>query len=163
MDIRSLALPGCLLLALLATGCASSPSSRYGEPRGPVSNTAANRAADVALAQIGTPYRHGGDNPRRGFDCSGLVNYSYRQAGLNLGHGTVYLRQYSRRISVSQLRRGDLVFFDQLGKRASHVGIYIGNGKFVHAPSTGKRVQTADFNSDYWRKHLNDVRRLDVY
>jgi cell wall-associated NlpC family hydrolase len=91
------------------------------------------------------------------------VNYSYRKAGLNLGHGTVYLRQYSRRISTSDLRRGDLVFFDQLGKRASHVGIYIGNGKFVHAPSTGKRVQTAELHSPYWKKHLNDVRRLDVY
>lgn len=162
MPLRSLALPLCMLFALLAAGCAGNPS-RHGEPRGTVSTTAASRAADVALAQIGTPYRHGGDHPRRGFDCSGLVNYSYRQAGLNLGHGTVYLCHYSRRIAVSQLRRGDLVFFDQLGKSASHVGIYTGNGKFVHAPSTGKRVQTADFNSPYWRKHLNDVRRLDVY
>ena len=162
MPIRSLTLSFCLLLTLLATGCSSTPS-RHGEPRGTVSTSAANRAADVALAQIGTPYRHGGDNPRRGFDCSGLVNFSYRQAGLNLGHGTVYLRHYSRRISVSQLRRGDLVFFDQLGKSASHVGIYVGGGRFVHAPSTGKNVQTADLNSPYWRKHLNDVRRLDVY
>jgi len=163
MLIRPFAIYGCLWLALLASGCASTSSSRYGEPRGTVSHHTASRAADIALAQIGTPYRYGGNHPQRGFDCSGLVHYSYQRAGMRLGHGTVYLRRYSRPVALSRLRRGDLVFFDQLGKRASHVGIYIGNGKFVHAPSTGKRVQKGDLFSRYWKKHLTDVRRLDTY
>ena len=82
---------------------------------------------------IGKPYRYGGSSPS-GFDCSGLVMYSYKQAGLSLPHSTDKQRSASRVVKVAELRRGDLLFFNQEGKKHGHVGIYIGEGKFVHAP-----------------------------
>ena len=84
---------------------------------------------------IGKPYRFGGATPA-GFDCSGLVQFSYRQAGLALPHNT-------------EARRGDLAFFDEEGKKSSHVGIYLGDGRFVHAPSSGKVVRS-DFLAKGW-------------
>ena len=119
----------------------------------------ASRAADHAVAMVGTPYRYGGVSPSSGFDCSGLVQYSYQRAGLALPRQTDDQLRRGRHVSTSQLLRGDLLFFDQDGKRASHVGVYLGGGKFVHAPSTGKRVRVDSLDSAYWRRYLSDTRR----
>lgn len=147
-------LHGLALLALLALGaCSSTPE------RGSAGDAVAARAAEHALRMQGKPYRYGGNTPT-GFDCSGLVQYGYGQAGVKLPHGTEALRRLSTPIKARQLQRGDLVFFDQEGKRASHVGIYIGNDRFVHAPSTGKHVHIANFGDNYWRKHFAGARRL---
>ena len=110
---------------------------------------------------VGKPYRYGGATPA-GFDCSGLVLFSYQQAGLKLPRETEQQRKASREIRVSSLRRGDLVFFDQEGKKNSHVGIYLGDGTFVHAPSSGKRVRTDRLDSPYWKKHLSEARRISA-
>jgi len=140
--------------ALLVLGaCSSAPT------RSPGADTIAARAADHALRMQGKPYRYGGNTPA-GFDCSGLVQYGYSQAGVKLPHGTESLRRVSTPIKTSQLQRGDLLFFDQEGKRSSHVGIYLGNDRFVHAPSTGKHVHVANFSNGYWRKHFAGARRL---
>ena len=91
----------------------------------------------------GKPYRYGGSTPV-GFDCSGLIQYSYARAGVKVPRSTEDLLEASRTIAKRQLRPGDLVFFHQDSKRSSHVGLYIGNDRFVHAPSTGKTVSVAE-------------------
>jgi len=108
---------------------------------------------------VGKPYRFGGSSPKAGFDCSGLVHFSYRQAGVAVPRTTDDQLRASTPVRGS-MRRGDLLFFDQEGKKKSHVGIYLGNGRFVHAPSSGKRVRTDTLDSKYWKKHLAEVRRL---
>ncbi len=107
---------------------------------------------------VGVPYRYGGSSPR-GFDCSGLVQYSYARAGARIPRSTKAQRARSHPVSRRQLRRGDLLFFNQEGKRASHVGIYLGNNRFVHAPSSGKSVYVADITDPYWRRHFHEARR----
>ena len=123
---------------------------------------AAHRAADNALSLLNAPYRAGGTRPSTGFDCSGLVQYSYGQAGLSLPRTTEQQRRASKPIRLADLRRGDLVFFDQEGKKNSHVGIYVGNGRFVHAPSSGKRVRSDTLNAPYWKKHISEARRINT-
>jgi cell wall-associated NlpC family hydrolase len=152
MRPTALALP-LLLAALVLGGCASTPTNG-------VSPKAASRAADVAHSMVGKPYHYGGASPARGFDCSGLVKYSYERAGVRLGHGTEYLRKYSFPVSTRNPLRGDLLFFNELGKKSSHVGIYLGSNRFVHAPSSGKSVNIATLDNPYWRNSLNEVRRL---
>ena len=107
---------------------------------------------------VGKPYKYGGASPS-GFDCSGLVQYSFRQAGITLPHNTVQQRSATRLVKVAELRRGDLLFFNQEGKKYGHVGIYLGEGKFVHAPSSGKSVRSDALSNPYWKKHLSEVRR----
>ncbi len=159
-DIRRfprLRLPLLLLAAsLFGGGCAHESVM----PSAPAGNSVAERAAAYAERMVGRPYRHGGADPS-GFDCSGLVKYSYARAGVDLPHGTYQLLRLSRPVSPRHLRRGDLLFFDQQGRKASHVGIYLGGGRFVHAPSTGKRVYISKLSEPYWRRHLSSARRLD--
>jgi murein DD-endopeptidase len=119
-------------------------------------------AARQALAMLGTPYLYGG-HTREGFDCSGLIHYSYRQIGVELPRSTSDLKKHSRPVSEKNLERGDLLFFHQPGKRSSHVGLYIGNERFVHAPSTGKYVHISELSNPYWRKHFAGARRPDAY
>ncbi len=163
----SIRLPLAALLALaLATACAGpSPSTRpAAKTRATGAATpAADRAAVVrtATAMIGAPYRYGGSSPR-GFDCSGLVVYSYARAGLTgLPHSAAALQRRARPIAVSKLEPGDLLFFHLGAKKTSHVAIYVGDGAFVHAPSSGKRVEKASFDHVYWRPRLRLAGRLE--
>lgn len=147
----------CLLAVLVAvSGCATSPRPSATHP----APGAGERAAANALKLVGAPYRYGGASPSRGFDCSGLVQYSYQRAGVSLPHNTEQQRRVAKSIRRAELRRGDLVFFDQEGKKNSHVGIYLGDGTFVHAPSSGKHVRRDRLDSPYWRKHLSETRRV---
>jgi cell wall-associated NlpC family hydrolase len=145
------ALLGLLLLAL--AGCASSPPAPVAAPSG-----SGDRAAGHAAKMVGKPYRYGGASPS-GFDCSGLVQFSYRQAGVAVPRSTEAQLRASKLVRGS-VQRGDLLFFDQEGRKNGHVGIYLGNGRFVHAPSSGKRVRTDTLDSEHWKKHLSEVRRL---
>jgi cell wall-associated NlpC family hydrolase len=149
------------LLPLLLVACASTPNKAPAASSGATRPTAemGGQAADVALNMIGRPYRYGGASPA-GFDCSGLVLYSYKRAGLSLPHGTDKQRSLSRAIKVADLRRGDLLFFNQEGKKHGHMGIYVGHGRFVHAPSSGKSVRSDALDSPYWKKHLSEARRI---
>lgn len=151
---------GMLIAAqLLVAACASAPMGRpvHRVEAGPA---ASSRAAANAVKMVGKPYRYGGASPSRGFDCSGLVQFSFRQAGVLLPRTTRDLRRASARVRMGRLRRGDLVFFTERGRKSSHVGIYLGHGRFVHAPSSGKRVRTDRLDSPYWRRHLSEVRRF---
>jgi cell wall-associated NlpC family hydrolase len=146
-----------VLLAALA-GCAGRPAApELGANHASLQQTM--RATDVALSMVGRPYRHGGDTPA-GFDCSGLVSYSYGQAGVRVSRETRSLREQGILIRTAQLRRGDLLFFDQEGKKFSHVGLYLGDGTFVHAPSSGGRVRVDRLDAEYWQRHFLEARRI---
>ena len=150
-----------IAIAIVALAGCATPQRPPAAGGGSIKSTAELRddAAMHAQSMIGKPYKYGGTSPA-GFDCSGLVLYSYRRAGLVLPHGTDKQRALSRSIKVAELRRGDLVFFNQEGKKYGHVGIYIGEGRFVHAPSSGKSVRSDRLDTPYWRKHLSEARRI---
>ena len=126
-----------------------------------IAATPQEHAASEAVKLVGAPYRYGGMS-LKGFDCSGLVLYSYRQAGITLPHSTDQQRHLGKSVRRAELRPGDLVFFDQQGKKHGHVAIYVGNGEIVHAPSSGKRVRRDRLDSPYWKKHLSEARRLSA-
>jgi murein DD-endopeptidase len=143
----------------MLAACAStsrSPGSNAGS--GDVSASIAEHAAAQAVKMVGRPYKYGGASPS-GFDCSGLVLYSYLKAGYALPRDTEHQRKAARPVKLSALRRGDLLFFDQEGKKNSHVGIYLGDGQFVHAPSSGKSVRRDRLDA-YWKKHFSEARRV---
>ena len=151
-----------LAIAILAlAGCSSTPQKAPVAGSGSTRPTAdiAGQAAGYAQTMIGKPYRYGGTSPK-GFDCSGLVFYSYKQAGVALPHSTDKQRSAARSIKIAELRRGDLLFLNQEGKKYGHVAIYVGDGKFVHAPSSGKSVRSDRLDSPYWKKHLSEARRI---
>lgn len=117
-------------------------------------------ALDYALSLTGTRYRYGGTSPREGFDCSGFVQYVFGHFGVELPRTARDMAGALPRIRRDELRPGDLVFFNTSGKTFSHVGIYLGDDKFVHAPSTAsKRVMVSNLNDDYWRARLTGLRR----
>jgi cell wall-associated NlpC family hydrolase len=148
------------LLPVLLAACASAPTTESSFQRS--NEGKAERAAGNALKMVGRPYHFGGASPTSGFDCSGLVHYSYRQVGLTLPHNTEKQRMAGKHIQKADLRRGDLIFFDQEGKKNSHVGIYLGGGRFVHAPSSGKQVRSDRLDSPYWKKHFSEARRVSA-
>jgi len=160
-----------LTVVLALAGCSSAPVrnsnfSRWTEPtaerplREPAQGSA-NAVAFRALSLVGTPYVYGGESPQTGFDCSGFVRFIYRDA---LG---VILARTAQAQSVfggilrrpQNLRLGDLVFFSE-GNSIFHVGLYVGEGRFVHAPRTGKNVQLSSLSSGYWAERFALARRV---
>jgi murein DD-endopeptidase len=114
----------------------------------------------IAAGMIGSPYRYGGETPK-GFDCSGLVYYAFRKAGIEVPRTTHEQFKQSHPVSLSHLEPGDLLFFKLNRHKVSHVGIYAGEGRFVHAPSNGKQVSYAELQDPYWKRRLKGARRLD--
>lgn len=114
-----------------------------------------------ALMLMQTGYQFGGKNPEAGLDCSGLVTYVYRTAaGISLAGNASALAREGRDVAIDQLRAGDLVFFNTLGRPYSHVGIYLGKGEFVHAPSSRSRVRVDNLASQYWSQRFELARTL---
>jgi cell wall-associated NlpC family hydrolase len=109
---------------------------------------------------VGVPYRYGGNDPR-GFDCSGLVFYAYREAGVLVARTSREQLRTSHPLHVDQALPGDLVFF-RTSKRAWHVGLYLGGQRFIHAPSTGKAVVIDRLDEEYYLRHRIQIRRLDA-
>lgn len=165
-----------LIAMLLLAACASGPQRRQPgagtshsalaglPPRAP-SAASASEANDIlfrAIGLVGTPYRWGGNTPAGGFDCSGLVDYIYRTAA------NIQLPRTSHEMAamdgrkvrqMTQLASGDLVFFD-IGGAISHVGVYVGKGRFVHAPNSGGTVRLDDIDGPYWGGHFAYGKRL---
>lgn len=141
--------------ALLA-GCGT-PPSRHPTPLEPGTPRAdaANAVLFRAIALVGTPYRYGGNTPQSGFDCSGLVDYVFRDAaGVSLPRTAHEMSAIdARELDRGALQAGDLVFFAG-GRRISHVGIYVGQNRFVHAPNTGGTVRLDTLDGDWWRQHF---------
>jgi cell wall-associated NlpC family hydrolase len=117
--------------------------------------TIGERAAAIAVREVGVPYRWGGASPA-GFDCSGLVYWAYGRLGIELPHSSYALYDQGRQVSSSRIKRGDLLFFSGLG----HVGIYIGRGRMVHAPHSGSRVQVVSLRRSSYGARLVGVRRI---
>ena len=151
-----------ILIVMIASGAAAC-SSNETIPRAtksqsaPVANDSlrsavGEQAVRIALRQVGVPYRYGGSSPR-GFDCSGLVHYSYAHAGKTIPRTTAGLWAELAPVETRHIRTGDLLFFSIAGKM-SHVGMYVGGGHFVHAPSTGRVVSVESLESDYYSKAL---------
>jgi len=116
----------------------------------------------TSLSLLGVKYRVGSNDPGIGFDCSGFVQHVYKQAmGLLLPHSAYSMSLQGKTVAVSDLQPGDLVFFNTVRRQFSHVGIYIGENRFIHAPSHGKGVQVDDMNDIYWGRRFNGARRLD--
>lgn len=129
-------------------------------PEGRVPEGLAREAAFLALSLVDTPYRYGGNTPDSGFDCSGLIVYVYREAaGLALPRTVRQLAGVGQPVPSPAARSGDLLLFDTAG-RFSHAGIYVGGGRFVHAPSTGGTVRLDGVRAQYWRRRFSGVRRV---
>ncbi len=141
-----------ILITLFLVACSSSPER---SSDGYTSSQYA-RAISIAQDQIGKPYQYGGSSPSKGFDCSGLVYYSYRKAGIRVPRDSRSQLRSVNSISKDQLRPGDLLFY-RIDGNPNHVTIYIGKGKFVHAPSSGKKVMTGAMNDPYWKKRLHRI------
>ncbi len=153
-NINVVVLAGCVLCAC-STQDHVRPSAGAGETviRQPPSvnrRNAGEQAAVVAVRQLGVPYRYGGSTTK-GFDCSGLVHYAYLQAGKSIPRTTAGQWQSLKPVAAKNLRVGDVLFFNIAG-RVSHVGLYLGSRRFVHAPSTGRDVTIAELDSAYYRK-----------
>lgn len=161
---------------LLLAACAGSPHrkeptfrSSHSEladlPARAPSAASAQVANDVlfrAMALVGTPYHWGGNTPASGFDCSGLVDYIYRNAAdIQLPHSSREMAAMDgRKVKrMTDLASGDLVFFGSHGS-VSHVGVYVGKGRFVHAPNSGGTVRLDDIDGPYWRDHFKYGKRL---
>jgi cell wall-associated NlpC family hydrolase len=115
-----------------------------------------------ALLHLGLDYQYGGKSPVSGFDCSGLVAHIYREAwGIRLPLNVKGQSQVGTPVSLAELQAGDLVFYDTLKRPFSHVGIYLGDGKFVHAPKTGAQVRIEALKSTYWAQRFNGARRIE--
>ena len=142
----------CSILFANLLGC-SSPG-RY--PTKPVNRYGATseQVINIAKSMLGVHYHYGGNTPKMGFDCSGLVYFSYLQVGITLPRTSGGQYKASKPISKKSIRRGDLLFFRINRRQISHVGIYLGNNRFVHAPSSGKKVSIGELDSPYWRKRF---------
>lgn len=149
--IRSFSL-AITMLAMAA--CGSNPPGKATAP----SLSAGDRAAIIALEQVGEPYRYGGNAPG-GFDCSGLVQYSYSRAGYSAPRTTGQLWSAVKTVEHHQLRAGDLLFFSIEGKM-SHVGLYLGERRFVHAPQSGRSVSIESMDTPFYEAAFIRAGRL---
>src|SRR5262249_30983355 len=150
-------LAACLLLAACAAPRPRPPPAPTVEAR-----RTANDVLFRAMALVGTPYRSGGNAPESGFDCSGLVGYIFRDvAGIALPRtADAISRVDALDIDRDDLASGDLVFFHGNGRNVTHVGVYVGEGRFVHAPNKGGTVRLDALDADYWRSHYAGAKRL---
>lgn len=115
----------------------------------------------AAIGLVGVPYTHGGNNPKGGFDCSGLIHYVYQKVGqIKLPRTTQEMGRFGQSLGNQTPAPGDLVFFNTQGDAYSHVGIYVGQGRFVHAPSTGGTVRLEKITSNYWSTRYTESRRV---
>jgi cell wall-associated NlpC family hydrolase len=157
------------LLALLSVtlltqlwGCASGTTTTVSnQSRAGVQINTANasgQAASTASRMVGNPYKYGGTTPK-GFDCSGLVYYSYQQAGVTVPRTSKELYKTSRRINLNDARPGDLLFFSSR-RKVDHVAIYLGGDEFVHAPSSGKTVTIGRLSKPYYQEHFVAAGRM---
>ena len=163
-----------LVLCLLAVSAARADEAPPAAPeqstfvdrvvnRASASVTAVQGTLETALDLIGIRYRRGGTSPETGFDCSGFVDHVFKEGlGLYLPHSARQISKTGEAVTQDELQPGDLVFFNTMRRAFSHVGIYLGDNKFVHAPRSGGVVRVEDMSDSYWRKRFNGARRVTV-
>lgn len=167
----SLKIPHWLALLLLVSAFAT-PTEEEPAPAAPPQETrsaaeleAGNQFAQglmlQALELIGVRYRYGGSTPETGLDCSGFIRYVFQQTlNIALPHNAFAISRLGEEVEKEALKPGDLVFFNTLGRRFSHVGIYLGDDRFIHAPSTGRRIEVVRMTEKYWSKRYTGARRV---
>ena len=131
-----------------------------------VRQSLSSRASELvvnAMGFLGVPYRRGGNNAETGFDCSGFVRAMYEQTvGLVLPRRADQQAAATQTIDKQELQPGDLVFFNTMRHAFSHVGIYVGDGKFIHSPRTGSQIRVEDMRDSYWQRRFDGARRVTV-
>ena len=141
-------------------------SNQFGGPLQSARNTFGGKASEIviqAMGLLGVPYIRGGTSEEKGFDCSGFVRHMYEKSvGLVLPRRAEEQAKVTEEINRSELKPGDLVFFNTLKRTFSHVGIYVGDGKFIHAPRPGKVVRVDDMREAYWQNRFNGARRVQA-
>lgn len=148
--------PTLLFLTALLTACGSAPLHQDS-----THNARMNELVMYAMSLAETPYQYGGNSARSGFDCSGYVGHVYREVlDIDLPRTTREISGIGEPLRQSDLRPGDLVFFDTMRRPYSHVGIYVGERKFVHSPKTGSRIRVENMELNYWRSRYNGARRI---
>ena len=164
---RLIVVSALLAGAVTAGGCASAPTVA-GIPapfpgaviRAPSASALVATVVETALAQRGAPYRVGGSEPQKGFDCSGLVQFAFGQHDVDLPRTVAQQYRVGRAVKRRDLQRGDLVFFGKSGQIPTHVGIVIDSETFVHAPDTGAVVRVEHLDTDYWRPRFRAAKRV---
>lgn len=165
--LRRSGLLALMLVLVLCSACGSRSAKRTAQlPAKPGSRlyldgpAAANDVLFSALGLVGTPYRYGGNTPEGGFDCSGLVHYVFNTAaGVSLPHQSSAIAQIDApKVKRTSLIPGDLIFFGK--SRVNHIGIYVGEGRFVHAPNSGGTVRMDHLDGAYWNTHYLYAKRL---
>jgi len=158
-------------MTIFLTGCSSTPSrpttdeqhtsgpSKAWEQSTAREYSKGQQIVSIADSLIGSPYRYGGASPR-GFDCSGLVYYTHQQLDIAVPRTTKEQARYRPHKQLKTIQPGDILFFRIYGRHVSHVGIYAGNQKFIHAPKSGKYVSYASINEPYWRERMVKVATL---
>lgn len=141
--------------AVAATMTSPVPEERVREQSEPAP-TPGERVARIAVKAVGVPYRWGGESPSSGFDCSGLVRWAYGHIGVDLPHNSYALYQEGRSVSRAHMKPGDVLFFEGLG----HVGLYLGHGRMVHAPQTGREVEIVRLAGSNYGGRLIGARRV---
>jgi cell wall-associated NlpC family hydrolase len=154
------------LTGLLFSGCSSvskKPSGHVESPRIINQDLSAkpqySNLVDIAQRLKGKPYRYGGVTPK-GFDCSGFVHYAYGKAGLSIPRTTKAQYRMAQRLPIDEARPGDLLFFRINSRKLSHVGLYLGNRRFIHASTSKKQVAEASLDDPYWQKRLLGAGRI---
>ncbi len=152
--------------SLMATGMAWSADAPPPEPDTPISrlHTLTDRASELAMramGMLGIHYKYGGNTPESGLDCSGLVHLIFKEAwGKDLPRTAKELSRTGEHVDKADLQPGDLVFYNTLKRSFSHVGIYLGDNKFIHAPSKGGEVRIESMDIGYWKNRFNGARRI---
>ncbi|MCL6263109.1 C40 family peptidase [Craterilacuibacter sp. RT1T] len=155
------------MLTLLAACSTTPPKKPAPKPRPGISlaglqaDGAGREVLMVTLGLLGNDYKFGGTNPEAGLDCSGMAGYIYRNAlGVELPRTAAQIAEAGRSISMNQLRVGDFVFFNTMNRRYSHMGIFIGDGKFVHAPRTNSQIRVERLDNPWFMSRFDGARTL---
>jgi cell wall-associated NlpC family hydrolase len=147
-------------IALIVAACATTPERQSGIQYN-ISDDQMNELVMYAVSLADTPYHYGGNSANSGFDCSGFVGHVFRHSlGFSMPRTSRAISRVGKPISQSELRPGDLVFYNTSHASFSHVGIYVGDGKFVHSPRTGESVHTEQMQLSYWAKRYDGARRI---
>ena len=166
---RRLALAGGVAaVALLLAGPAAADNASFADSARDAVTDVAGKVRDgaqdlavYALGLLGVRYRFGGESPESGLDCSGLVRHVFQQVtGVTLPRTAAAMSRVGDGVAKHELEPGDLVFFNTRRMPFSHVGIYLGGNRFVHAPARGREVEVADLSNSYWQRQFNGARRI---
>jgi cell wall-associated NlpC family hydrolase len=156
-SLLAVALAATVFAVAVPTALSGGPAQHEPQPAVPTPKpTLGERAAAVALRAVGVPYQWGGSSPAGGFDCSGLVSWAYGRLGVELPHSSYALYDQGRPVARSSMKAGDLLFFSGLG----HVGIYLGRGRMVHAPRSGRLVEVVRLGRSGYGGRLVGARRV---